>query len=133
MDSFAFFHLSSKKFWIAINGHVKSISADAQHSFRLEEPENNSGGFRKYYSENEMDSYPWLKMQLDKIVEWLKSPRLVRIDPYDPSVILTEETTEADTHLDTMLGAVEGFGRALNNCELKPGIINPEQDWKERN
>lgn len=127
------FQMSSKKFHIFIHGHVKSISAEAQHSFRIEEPANNSGGFRKYYSKDEMESFPWLKMQLDKIVEWLKSSRLVRVNPYKLSEVLGEEVTEADKHLDEMQSAVEGFGRALKNCEIKPGIINPEQDWRERN
>lgn len=128
-----YFDLSSKRCCIFISGHVSSITSDAQHSFRLENPALDSGGHRKYYSESEMGGFPWLKKQLDKIVDWLKSPRLVRVDPYDPSVILNEENTKTDENLEMMLGGIAGFKRALENCDLKPGIINPEQDWKERN
>lgn len=31
------------------------------------------------------------------------------------------------------LSRINGWKYALENCEIKPGIINPEQDYKGRN
>ena len=65
-------------------GNIRSSTGEAYHNFQTD---------NKYSAEETLgsESWPWLRMQLDTLVQWLEDSNTVRVNPYHPEIILTEE------------------------------------------
>ncbi len=106
------------------HSEIRSLTGKAIHTFR---------GKRKYYTGKEISESQWIRKQLNVVANWLADPELKRVDPYYQDRVLEGEETEEDKKMNAMLSALDTFGYCLKNCDMKPGIINPERDYNTRN
>ncbi|MFH1956215.1 MAG: hypothetical protein ABIJ28_01015 [Patescibacteria group bacterium] len=113
----------SERIKIYVRCDIKSATNETIHDFMKE----------KYFTGKDISEYDWLRNQLNVIAGWLKDKRLVRVDPYNPDKVLEGEETKEDKKMENMISRINKWKYALENCEIKPGIINPEQDYKGRN
>jgi len=119
----------SERIKIYVRCDIKSATNETIHDFMKDEPKEKE----KYFTGKDISEYDWLRNQLNVIAGWLKDKRLVRVDPYNPDKVLEGEETKEDKKMENMISRINKWKYALENCEIKPGIINPEQDYKGRN
>lgn len=108
---------------------IKSATGDAIHDFMKVDPKEKE----KYFTSKDISENDWLRNQLDVIAGWIKDEKLVRVDPNNLDKVLEGEEAKEDKKMESIISKVDGWAYALENCEIKPGIINPEQDYKGRN
>jgi hypothetical protein len=77
-----------------------------------------------YYGPDLIRGTPAFKI-ISLFSEWLGSPGLMRVDPYDIWRVLDSEETEIDLILAGNVAMIERFEEGLKAVELKPGIITP--------
>lgn len=90
----------------------------------------------KEYSAEETLKNEELKIELDTLVQWLEDPNTVRVNPYHPEIILTEEEEDIDRYFDSVTKALDKYRIDLALTPLKPGINKVREstisfDWKE--
>jgi len=100
---------------VSVTGWITSTTGWAKHHLDR---------YEKYTKEDALntDGWPWLRMQLDTIERWLRDERTVRVDPYQPERILTEEEDEVDRVLARNLDMVARFSDKLRRTKLTPGV-----------
>lgn len=103
---------------IRIYTNITSTTGLAQHTLQ---------DYQKYelggtLTEPPYENWTWLRTQLDTLADWLDDKKTVRIDPYNPDRILTEEETDVDCLLANNLAMLGNFQKRLHNTPLTPGI-----------
>ena len=103
---------------IRIYTNITSTTGLAQHTLQ---------DYQKYelggtLTEPPYENWTWLRTQLDTLADWLDDKKTVRIDPYNPDRILTEEGTDVDCLLANNLAMLGNFQKRLHNTPLTPGI-----------
>ena len=107
--------LKSGECQISILSHVRSSTGWACHNFQTD---------KKYSAEDTLGSeyWPWLRMQLDVLVQWLEDLKTVRVNPYHPEIVLTEEEKDIDRYFSSTTKALDKYRIDLALTPLKLGI-----------